>query len=50
MIQMCWYLRNLEEMVFFSELMPHYNGISVIDKSLVPVYNQLEVDACLCSL
>ena len=32
---------------FFSELIPHYNGISVIDKSLVSVYDQLEVDACL---
>ena len=37
----------LEDVRFFLRLMPHYNGISVLDKTLVPCTDQLEVDACL---
>ena len=37
----------LEDVRFFQRLMPHYNGISVLDKTLVPCTDQLEVDACL---
>ena len=36
-----------EDIAFFQWLMPHFNGITLLDKSLVPPHEQLEVDACL---
>ena len=36
-----------EDLHFFHQLMPHYNGVTLLDKSLVPPDEHLEVDACL---
>ena len=36
-----------EDLEFFRVLMPEFNGISLLDKSMVPPDEQLEVDACL---
>ena len=36
-----------EDVSFFAELMPRFNGVTVLDKMLVPCSDQLEVDACL---
>ena len=33
----------------FWDLMPSFNGVSIIDKSLVPVSDELELDSCLYS-
>ena len=35
-----------EDIEFFKFLMPHFNGISVLDKSLVPCTQQFEIDSC----
>ena len=36
-----------EDLKFFDLLMPHFNGITLIDKSEVPASEHLEIDACL---
>ena len=36
-----------EDLDFFCNLMPKYNGISIIDKSLVDPDEQVELDSCL---
>ena len=36
-----------EDLDFFCSLMPKYNGISIIDKSLVDSDEQVELDSCL---
>ena len=36
-----------EDLHFFKKLMPHFNGVAIIDKSHVPPDEVLEVDACL---
>ena len=36
-----------EDLHFFKKLMPQFNGVTIIDKSLVPPNEILEVDACL---
>ena len=36
-----------EDIEFFKLLMPQFNEISVLDKSLVPCTQQLEIDSCL---
>ena len=36
-----------EDVSFFAELMPRFNGVTVLDKSLVPCSDKLEVDSCL---
>ena len=36
-----------EDIVFFNRLMPRFNGVTLLDKSLDPAVDLLEVDACL---
>ena len=36
-----------EDLEFFRVLMPEFNGISLLDKSMVPPDEQLEIDSCL---
>ena len=36
-----------EDVSFFAELMPRFNAVTVLNKTLVPCSDQLEVDACL---
>ena len=35
------------DVAFFRELLPHFNGIKIIDKSVVSYQDELELDACL---
>ena len=36
-----------EDLRFFELLMPHFNGVTLIDRSMVPPSEYLEIDACL---
>ena len=36
-----------EDGSFLARLMPRFNGVTVLDRMLVPCSDQLEVDACL---
>ena len=36
-----------EDLAFFQQLMPKFNGITLMDKTLVPPDEQLELDSCL---
>ena len=36
-----------EDMEFFKLLMPYFNGITNLDRSMVPFNDQLEIDSCL---
>ena len=39
---------KVPEKTGFSQILtPHYNGRSLLDKSMVPSRDQLEIDACL---